>query len=103
MKSYDAAGLPATYKTTMNGNVMTQYSYQYDGNGSLIQQNELVDGIETVITHEYNENDELVQTITTRIIPESIYVHRMEDTTEPATSHNNIIQRGFFSGDDQIL
>ena len=96
MKSYDAAGLPATYKTTMNGNVMTQYSYQYDGNGSLIQQNELVDGIETVITHEYNENDELdnretESVITTRSIPESTYVHRTE-TTLPETGHGEIIE-----------
>ena len=64
-RTYDAAGNLATQKTEKNGTVLSQYTYGYDGNNSLISETRIMDGVTTTVTHEYDERDELVKTVST--------------------------------------
>ena len=65
-KTYDAAGNLATQKTEKNGTVLSQYTYGYDGNNSLVSETRILDGVTETLTHEYNERDELVKTTSTK-------------------------------------
>ena len=101
--SYDAAGRLNVQSTTLNGTEISSSSYSYNKTGSLIQQISTVDGHTTTITHEYDENDELIKTVTTKqeSVTEVVYTYSL--TGNRATVTNGTTTQSFEYNDKEQL
>lgn len=64
-KEYDDNNNLTLQKTEVQGQLVSEYAYQYDSNNNLIEQSKKQLQSTEVLTHEYNENDELIKTIAT--------------------------------------
>ena len=102
-KTYDAAGNLATQKTEKNGTILSEYTYGYDGNNSLVSETRTVDGVTETVEHEYNERDELVETASTvnNVTTTTEYTYSL--TGNKATAVNGTGTQSFTYNDSNQL